>query len=311
MKKIGIGVLAVGFLSNCFLTGYLNEGLKPYNTVTGAQAKLTIQAAAGSAWTTALQLYGGSRNGATFERITAGYKDTGKPDIGDVYEQRALAGVIAAASKTIVDGENYTVKSVNDCVNAISHSMIAFGQGRIDEADKSAENCMNNAEEKLWRRGTYNLAPGNGTDTGDITAVLQYMCWNAGGVNNFTDAGCFLGAVLPLNQRKGVNILLNPGGVGTSNTGVDVLAGHLTGLRMVDFMQTTFDADATKNIETRNKLMDMVMAIFIGRLASDKCGSKFGEERLHEALSTTAFMGAQQCELKKAGSIVQTDFLSL
>ena len=302
MKKIGIGVLAVAFMSNCFLTGYLNEGLKPYNTVTGAQAKQILNAAAGSAWTTALQMYGTSLSTRQFANLTGGYKFTGAADIGDVYEQRALAGVIAAASKTIVDDEYYTVDSLNDCTDNIRNSMIGFGQGRIEEADKAATNCMTEANTAIVKVN------------GDLNKALAGTCFQntSTGANN-----AVLSALCSL-------CVTNPGSntvkaFATSNNSLGGLASSLANeLKDNTFYMTFYNnaiagtpASADTLRTARDACADNYMAAFVGKLASFGCSGKFGEERIHEALSTTAFMGAQRCQLKKAGSVIQTDFFSL
>lgn len=299
MKKIGIGVLAVAFMSNCFLTGYLNEGLKPYNTVTGAQAKQIINAAAGSAWTTALQMYGTSRSSMTFARLTGGYKFSGAADIGDVYEQRALGGAIAAASKTIVDDEYYTVASLNDCVDNIRNTMIGFGQGRLEEADKAAENCLVETESEIMKAGTWVNATTN-TGGGDLNKALVSDCTSAatGTITNTNSLLCGTCVATVLG--------------GSFSTTTQTLANNLASIGYANkAMNTTFNATATTNIALRDGCMDLYMAAFAGKAASKACTGKFGEERIHEALSTTAFMGAQQCKLKKAGSVIQTDFFSL
>ncbi|MBE7439823.1 MAG: TIGR04452 family lipoprotein [Spirochaetales bacterium] len=292
MKKIGIGVLAVAFMSNCFLTGYLNEGLKPYNTVTGAQAKQIINAAAGSAWTTSLQMYGTSLSTRMFADLTGGYKFTGAADIGDVYEQRALAGAIAAASKTIVDDEYYTVDSLNDCTDNIRNSMIGFGQGRIEEADKVATSCMVEANADIMKVDT----SGTTSNHGDFSKFLLGACTDAAGT---AIAGGRLCAVCLLNGGAGLLTGLSTASVTAYAASIDTTLNN--GRDYISRLSAT----------VRDTCMDFYMAGFVGKLAAYGCGSKFGEERIHEALSTTAFMGAQQCKLKKAGSVIQTDFFSL
>lgn len=306
MKKIGIGVLAVAFMSNCFLTGYLNEGLKPYNTVTGAQAKQIISAAAGSSWTTALQMYGTSLSTRQFANLTGGYKFTGAADIGDVYEQRALAGVIAAASKTIVDDEYYTVDSLNDCTDNIRNSMIGFGQGRIEEADKVATSCLVEAADAIRKGGSLTASGLSGA--GDLNKTFANTCSANGVDTNFTQSAvCATCVAAPLGKAFG-----STAAVGFGNSLIGTLSTSLnTALTGQNLMATTYNATAATNITLRDGCMDLYMAAFVGKLASYGCSSKFGEERIHEALSTTAFMGAQRCQLKKAGSVIQTDFFSL
>lgn len=299
MKKIGIGVLAVAFMSNCFLTGYLNEGLKPYNTVTGAQAKQIINAAAGSAWTTALQMYGTSLTTRKFANITAGYSFTGSADIGDVYEQRALAGAIAAASKTIVDDEYYTIASLNDCVDNIRNTMIFFGQGRLEEADKSSENCLVETNAAIQANG------------GDLNKVLANACFAADGTSGTTSAVC-AGCVITFTGYNGGQGAFAGTGATAALTRTNLAAvdypRYIMG-KYADIISTNAAPDTMRAF--RDGCMDNFMAAFVGKAAKTGCGGKYGEERIHEALSTTAFMGAQRCQLKKAGSVIQTDFFSL